>query len=520
MKEQSKFFGDGAFDMSARLYLIISLLFWCGISWAEVSFWGSFLGKSENTPSTPPTTQEEGWVAPNFNDQKDALGLDSKTFDVPDSLKKAVDFWVKIYTEVRTDQGVIHDVNNLGVIYETVDFTSINQDESLSEREKTKAREKLVESRKDLILEGLQKIATSSEDAEHSDFEKALIEKWNAFGGLVALKEGADANRVRFQLGQCNRMKEAIYLSGRYLPMMEEIFKAQGLPVQLTRIVFVESSFNVLARSKVGASGLWQIMPSAARGRLRMNRVVDLRNHPQEATELAAKMFRFNYEMLGAWPLAITGYNHGPYGVKRLVDRTKSRDLGQIIETGEGRRFGFASRNFYASFLAALEVEGHAEKYFPGINRAKPLAMTSLKNEKPIYFSDLVRAFGGDRDLAQLYNPHLQRLAYTDQVALDSKSLLVVPDDKHAGALEVIAATEDRSDKVEEMKEVLPKTNKKKRHRLASRDPAEVRKYRVLRGDTLYRIARNFRLSVDDLVSLNDLKGPKNIKAGQILRLR
>ena len=313
--------------------------------------------------------------------------------------------------------------------------------------------------------------------------------------------------------------------------MMESVFKKNGLPLQLTRIVFVESSFNIFARSKVGASGLWQIMPSAAKGNLRINKTVDLRNHPKKATELAAKMLRYNYQLLNSWPLAITGYNHGPYGVKRLVEKNKTRDLGDLISTGEGRRFGFASRNFYASFLAALAVEGKANEYFPGIRKDLNLAFKDFKTKQPIIFSDLIKSFNGNRALAQLYNPHLQRNAYLDKIPLDSKSEIMVPLN-HIPVLEqtmsapLVAAqpVEKPTEIVTLASEVKSKLKLTIHRKVASKEISkgvqnEIRRYRVHRGDTIYRISRHFKVRVQSILSMNNLKGFNKIKPGQVLIL-
>jgi membrane-bound lytic murein transglycosylase D len=498
--------------MKSRIFFLILVSVWPLWVKAEVPVLQSLL-------VDPTQVYREGqvWVATKFREQGEALGLEQSTFKPPKNLEKAVAFWIRVYTEYQSNQGVLHDLENLGIVYEKLDFDFINKNESLTERQKSKAREHYVDERKKATFASLIKISSGAPETELSEEDRAIKTIWEKEGGLAALKAGADMGRLRFQLGQSDRIKEAIYLSGRYLPMMEKIFKNEGLPMQLTRLVFVESSFNVLARSKVGASGLWQIMPSAARGRLRMNRVIDLRNHPQEATELAAKMLRFNYEMLGAWPLAITGYNHGPYGVKRLVERNRTRDLGELIETGEGRRFGFASRNFFASFLAALEVESKAAEFFPGIRQAFALNFEELQLEKSIVFSDLVKAFGGNKEMAQLYNPHLQRLAYQDRVRLDSKSRVVVPVEILSEVEKTLAGIVGKvaSDKTEYLESHRKPSSKKE----AIAGVGEPKKYKVNKGDTLYRISRQFGISIRSILSLNDLKGPKSIKAGQILHL-
>lgn len=497
-----------------KIKWILTLLIICGQTNArsEVPILRSLL-------ADPGIIFKEGksWAPTRFEDQGDALGLEANSFSPPKNIEKAVAFWVRVYTEYPSSQGLIHDIDNLNIVYEKVDFDFINRSDTLSERQKAKARDQLVEDRKKEILAGLQRIATGVPEKELTESDKAFLALWEKDGGVAAINEAADMGRLRFQLGQSDRIKEAIYLSGRYLPMMEKTFKENGLPLQLTRLVFVESSFNILARSKVGASGLWQIMPSAARGRLRVNRVVDLRNHPQEATELAAKMLKFNYQMLGAWPLAITGYNHGPYGVKRLVEKNKTRDLGELIETGEGRRFGFASRNFFASFLAALHVESKAGEFFPGIKRAAPLNFEELKLKSPIYFSDLVKAFEGDREMAQLYNPHLQRLAYLDKVALDHKSRVVVPNHIIGNVEKTLSSIGPREDKVPP--EIRKSFKRTKARNVAVSNSEDSKVYRVSKGDTLYRISRQFGVSIRSILSINDLKGPRSIRAGQLLQL-
>src|SRR5581483_3369697 len=80
---------------------------------------------------------------------------------------------------------------------------------------------------------------------------------------------------VRAQRGLKERTAHALEVSGKYLPDMEAIFEREGLPLRLTRLPLVESSFNEDAYSKVGAAGIWQFMPSSARLYMRLNDVVD-----------------------------------------------------------------------------------------------------------------------------------------------------------------------------------------------------------------------------------------------------
>ena len=144
------------------------------------------------------------------------------------------------------------------------------------------------------------------------------------------------------------------------------------MPIELTRLPHIESSFENRALSKVGAAGIWQIMPATGRLYLRVNRDVDERLHVRTATMAAAQILRENYEKLGTWPLAITAYNHGANGMKRAVDTVGTTDFGVIVQRYRGPLFGFASQNFYAEFLAALDVSQNYKQYFGDLLFAEP----------------------------------------------------------------------------------------------------------------------------------------------------
>ena len=124
----------------------------------------------------------------------------------------------------------------------------------------------------------------------------------------------------------------------------------------------VESSFDPYAYSKVGAAGLWQFMRSTGRRFLRIDAAVDERLDPYRATEAAAQLLSYNYRLLGSWPLAITAYNHGAEGMRRAREQLGTDDIVRIVRDYHSPTFGFASRNFYVSFLAALTVSRRIPK--------------------------------------------------------------------------------------------------------------------------------------------------------------
>ena len=373
------------------------------------------------------------WVAPRFENQTEALGYSKDVFKVPAGLEKAVNFWVDIYTKYSTTQGVIHDSENIDLIYEIVDFKEIEKDPRLNSRQKEKAKKKLVNDAKERASDLLRRLDQKPNPSSLSAQEKRIWDYMKPISDLDKFREANDKNRLRFQLGQSDRMKKAIYFSGRYLEEFEHIFRQENLPIELTRLVFVESSFNVLARSKVGASGLWQIMPSVARPLKMINASVDRRNDPWDATRLAAKIFVGNYKLLGEWPLAVTGYNHGANGIKKMCEKYNTKNLVEMVQNIRSKKsFGFASRNFYASFMAALQVEKNAKSYFPDIQWSEKLKSATYKVPAAISFDQLTKVFDNDKGQIDIFNPHLTLRVKSKQGRIPAGTKIYVPAEKLA----------------------------------------------------------------------------------------
>lgn len=315
------------------------------------------------------------WVPPNWNTTQ-AMGYTADTFKVPEGLKKSVDFWVQIYTKYTTQQGIFHVAGDTEQVLGDFDLTQVYANPKWSPVRRELEAEILIKRQKKLL----------------------------------AARYKIDVKKIRLQTGLKDRMEQAIKVSGYYLPQMEKIFEQEKIPKELTRVVFVESSFNIFAESKVGASGIWQIMPNVSKKFKYMSDAQDLRNHPIYATKLAATIFKQNYQILKSWPLAVTGYNHGVGSMMKIVKKYKSNDISYLIDNVDSSKsFGFASRNFYATYLAALYVESHANLFFPEpVYKYKELQIRSVKVVKPMPYKDLLAYFGNDRQKLRLYNPHLK----------------------------------------------------------------------------------------------------------------
>ncbi|NDD91807.1 hypothetical protein EBZ37_06955, partial [bacterium] len=189
-------------------------------------------------------------------------------FLVTPELKKQVEFWKRIYSKYGTNQSLIHDARDVSVIYDVV--TALPGETRLATSRRIRAEKQrwkkvlLSLHAKNRSLSSGELTADSS-TANLTEDERRVLKLMANVTEPNKFLNAAHRRRLRVQLGQKDRFQEGYIASSRYLSKMEEIFRAEGLPVELTRLPFVESSFNLKARSKVGASGIWQFMRSTGR---------------------------------------------------------------------------------------------------------------------------------------------------------------------------------------------------------------------------------------------------------------
>jgi membrane-bound lytic murein transglycosylase D len=329
--------------------------------------------------------------------QNFAAGADAPDpFVHPPALERDVRFWIRVYTEVTTDQGLLHDDWNLGLVYEVLRFDPAA---SPSQRERKVAQAKAH------YADLLRRFAAGNTDTLTAHERRIL----HAFGDNATPRDFRDAiERIRFQLGQADRFHEGLIRAAVWEKQIAHTLAQHGVPAEIAALPHVESSFNLAAYSKVGAAGLWQFMPSTAKRFMRVDGVVDERLDPHSATEAAANLMLYNYRLLGTWPLAVTAYNHGPGGLRRAQEELGTSDIAVIVKRYQGATFGFASRNFYVAFLAALEVDRNADEYFGPITRLPDTDSTPVELPDYIPVDALAKAFKVDMGALRVLNPALR----------------------------------------------------------------------------------------------------------------
>jgi membrane-bound lytic murein transglycosylase D len=347
-------------------------------------------------------------LAPRFATAADTL------LPRPPELEPDVQFWIRVYTQVSTNEGLIHDQHRLAVVYETLHFAP---DMPSFER----ARK--VDFERERVQDILRHLARGEEPRDDDD--KRVRKLWGDDTTPAQLEEAAQD--VRFQLGQSDRFRAGLIRSGAWEPHIAEVLANLGLPAEIAALPHVESSFDPYAYSKVGAAGLWQFMRSTGRRFLRIDASVDERLDPYRETEAAAQLLSYNYRLLGSWPLAITAYNHGAEGVRRARELLGTDDIVRIVRDYHSPSFGFASRNFYVSFLAALSIAQEPEKYFSGVVRDHEFGFRELKMPASASLATLVRALGIDRETLHGLNPALRPAVWGGQRAIPAGYMLRLP---------------------------------------------------------------------------------------------
>jgi len=405
----------------------------------------------------------------------------------PATLEPAVRFWTRVYTEVDSGSGLLHDAENLDVVYDVLEAPR-----SVSSR----TREARIEQAKSRIRAALRSLASGRRTAL-SGYEAEVLARWPAGVSNATLQNAIE--NVRFQLGQANRYRDGLIRSGAWRGYIEQVMVEHSVPVEIVALPHVESSFNPDAYSRVGAAGLWQFTRSTGRLFLRVDDVLDERLDPHRATIAAARLLRKNHDLTGAWPLAITSYNHGAGGMQRATRMLGTRDIGRIVREYHSRTFGFASRNFYASFLAALHVDRNAARYFGAMRLDSPVAYDRVELTHYYPARSLSRALGLDLDMLREHNPALRPSVWQGSKYVPRGYALKIP----------------RGTLAESPTQLLAMVPESERLGVQHRD----RYYRVRRGDTLSRIASRHGVRESQLVEANNLRSRNRIHPGQVLVL-
>jgi membrane-bound lytic murein transglycosylase D len=193
--------------------------------------------------------------------------------------------------------------------------------------------------------------------------------------------------------------------SGRYLPMIQRIFRERGLPEELAYTAMIESGFSPRAVSRVGAKGMWQFMEATGRRYgLVINRWLDERLDPVKSTMAAAEYLGDLYGMFGHWFLAQAGYNAGEARVGRAIQRARTSDFWALTQT---RHLPDETKLFVPQILAAAVITRAPARYGFDVTLEAPLAFDEVTVRRPLDLDTIASLAGVEVEAVRDLNPAL-----------------------------------------------------------------------------------------------------------------
>ncbi len=284
-------------------------------------------------------------------------------------------------------------------------------------------------------------------------------------------------------------MSETLGRSVLYVPMIEEVFKAEGLPLDLAYVPIVESAFKNTALSRAAAKGMWQfISDTGVEYGLQQNWFLDERSDPEKATRAAAQYLKsLAEEFDGDWNLALASYNAGPGRIEGAIKRSKTADYWKL--SSSTRYLPRDTREYVPMIMAAVIIARNPTRYGFEVAPPTPPAFERVTVPGALDLRIIAEWAGTSVEDIQALNPELRRTT--------------TPSNAHALKVPMGTAAALES-------------------KLATADPSlftTFKFYSVKRGDTIVSIARQFKLTSTELRAANDLQTSSRVRSGQTLMI-
>jgi membrane-bound lytic murein transglycosylase D len=283
-------------------------------------------------------------------------------------------------------------------------------------------------------------------------------------------------------------LEEGLSRGAQYLPMIQDVFRAEGLPLDLAYVPLIESAFKPSALSKAKAKGIWQFMRGTAlENGLQHDWYIDERADPEKATRAAAKYLTTLHNMFGDWHLALASYNGGPGRVQRAMKRSKRDDFWAL--SASSRFLPRETRDYVPLILAAIVIARNPVQYGLTVVEQPVPPSERITVYGPIDLRKIAEWAGVPAEVIQDLNPQLRR--WTTPVRATDYTLNV-PEGTGAQILAALAAAEPD-------------------------ELASFNRYTVRKGETISTIAKKLKVSRTDLAEANYLTTKAQLGAGQQL---
>ena len=421
-------------------------------------------------------------------------------FPCPDALRRRVDFWIDVYGRWRTNDAILHDAQRPHRVYKIIKGKACG----------TKGNTQFIKEQKRQIRLRLERIAILIE--QNKTITQAKDKHYlNMFPERSPAVLRRATRNLRCQSGNKDGFRNALRRFGTYGPIVRRVLKDAGLHQDIQYLPFVESSYNPEAYSRVGAAGMWQIMPRTARVLgLELNATMDERLDPEAASWAAARYLKNSKKNLTVaarskkanvsdselTPFVITSYNYGVNGMRRAIKKL-GPDFLTVLNRYRTKKFRVAVKNFYAGFLAARHVAQNSKRFFGSYSKGRPLRYDTIMLRSSVSIDRIRAVFGISLSRLKSLNPALTRFVWHGWREIPGGYPLRLPLRQGGWA-----------DKIAYLHSLPPEA-----------DRGTPKRYTVRSGDTACAIASAFRVKCRDLIDMNRLGRQAVIRVGQSVQI-
>jgi len=421
-------------------------------------------------------------------------------FPCPDALRRRVDFWIDVYGRWRTNDAILHDAQRPHRVYKIIKGKACG----------TKGNTQFIKEQKRQIRLRLERIAILIE--QNKTITQAKDKHYlNMFPERSPAVLRRATRNLRCQSGNKDGFRNALRRFGTYGPIVRRVLKDAGLHQDIQYLPFVESSYNPEAYSRVGAAGMWQIMPRTARELgLELNATMDERLDPEAASWAAARYLKDSKKNLTVaarskkanvsdselTPFVITSYNYGVNGMRRAIKKL-GPDFLTVLNRYRTKKFRVAVKNFYAGFLAARHVAQNSKRFFGSYSKGRPLRYDTIMLRSSVSIDRIRAVFGISLSRLKSLNPALTRFVWHGWREIPGGYPLRLPLRQGGWA-----------DKIAYLHSLPPEA-----------DRGTPKRYTVRSGDTACASASAFRVKCRDLIDMNRLGRQAVIRVGQSVQI-
>lgn len=334
------------------------------------------------------------WINKLLSDPEDRI---NSQFEIPDYLFNSVRFWLSIYTEYSTRQFAIFDRLHHDIVYEVVDLRAL-ADRSKNLIQYEVQRDRILRNRIKAYRTAFRRLEKSKKRRLNpkTQEEKNILQAISKIPKHHRHSFSHLRRNLKIQTGQRDNIIKGLLVADSFFPEIEKIFKKVGVPIELTRLSLVESSFNHLATSRAGAKGVWQFMEKSGKEYLLVDKKlkIDERLSPLKSSVAASRLLRRNYKILGNWPLAAIAYHSGLRRLVRFSRKNRSSknwesqpNLAPLFNPCRRKStLGFAGRSYLASFLAVLYAERYRDYFYGNVksNHQKNFVALKLNSQQTL----------------------------------------------------------------------------------------------------------------------------------------